>query len=346
MKTEALNKCLNIFRNWRELDDNQRQARVSLEQDGFAYNLIEPFRRELAENLIHQTSEEQKHLIIFYINEISRVSNFVQDIDPIEDKKAVGETDNLYVFQSFKLNSDCEDWFAFMILRLFMSIFNEIQIICNNNNISFLAICQESGIDLTFISPWPTLFHEQRKASLTSNGSTTPQTQSLDNHLTNSDIEKQLIEIKRSDKPEMPIITTPPESPDLDFKKELLEIKGSINQFWLGIPMTVVIDHFEIMTRKKSKNGKVYLTDEQFIRFLKKGFLDEISLEKQEINCSRGEKGLVIKKFWEFFDLAVSEYGHPTKSERFIKLITECFTNWSQTTIKPFFKPKKVKGEM
>ena len=80
MKTEALNKCLNIFLSWRELEDNQRHNFMNIEE-GFAHHLIEPFRRELAENMVSKTPQEQRNLIIFYVNEIDRVSNFVQDLE-------------------------------------------------------------------------------------------------------------------------------------------------------------------------------------------------------------------------------------------------------------------------
>lgn len=128
-----------------------------------------------------------------------------------------------------------------------------------------------------------------------------------------------------------------------NFKKILTEIKDSENQLLKGLPMKNVIKHFEIMTKKKNKNGNVFLTIEQLISFLKKGFLNDTTQPKQKINCSSGEKGFVIKRFYEFFDLAVSQYSYPQKKEIFIKLFTDCFDNWKQTTIKPFFKPNKTK---
>ena len=126
------------------------------------------------------------------------------------------------------------------------------------------------------------------------------------------------------------------------FEKILTEIEKLENKFWKGLPMEQVINHFEVMTKKKNKTGNVYLTVEQLISFLKKGFLNDQAQPKQKINCVSGEKGFVIKRFYEFFSLAVSQYGHPREKEKFINLFNDCFDNWDQKTIKSFFKPNKT----
>lgn len=123
----------------------------------------------------------------------------------------------------------------------------------------------------------------------------------------------------------------------------LTEIKSSENRFWRGLPMEQVVNHFEVLTSRKSKNGKPYLTLEQFISFLKKGFLDGTTQPKQKINCSTGEKGFVIKRFYQLWDLAVSQYGYPQKKKRFISLFNDCFDNWEPHTIETWFKPNKTK---
>jgi len=123
----------------------------------------------------------------------------------------------------------------------------------------------------------------------------------------------------------------------------LEEIKHEENSFWKGMPMDKVVNHFAILSTRKSKNGDVFLKMDQLISFLKKGFLNDTTQRKQIINCGRGEKGLVIKRFYEFYDLAVSQYGFPSKTDKFIKLFTDCFSNWDENTIKPFFKSNKTK---
>lgn len=130
-----------------------------------------------------------------------------------------------------------------------------------------------------------------------------------------------------------------------ELEKTLTEIALSENKFWKGIPMRKVVEHFEIMTKRKNKNGVSFLTLDQYIIFLKKGFLNEINLPVQKINCINGEKGFVISRFYEFYVLASSSYKHPSKKEKFIKLFTDCFDNWEPKTIESFFKPDKTKDK-
>ncbi|QMU28126.1 hypothetical protein [Adhaeribacter radiodurans] len=134
------------------------------------------------------------------------------------------------------------------------------------------------------------------------------------------------------------------EQPETNYDEILLEIRGAENQFWKGLPMEGVIKHFEIMTKKKSKNGEVFLTNEQLLSFLKKGFLNDANQPMQKINCTTTEKGFIIKRFYELFDLAVSQYAYPmNKKNRFINLFTDCFDNWDAKTIPTFFKPGRTK---
>jgi hypothetical protein len=127
------------------------------------------------------------------------------------------------------------------------------------------------------------------------------------------------------------------------FEKILSEMIKSENQFWKGLPMKKVVDHFIIMTTRKNKNGEPYLTNEQLISFLKKGFLNDPAQSKQKINCTASEKGLVIKRFYQLYDLAVAQYGYPAKKTKFMDLFTNCFDNWDKASVVPFFRPNKAK---
>lgn len=130
---------------------------------------------------------------------------------------------------------------------------------------------------------------------------------------------------------------------DDNINQTLSEIENSENKFWKGFPMKKVVQHFRVLTEKKSDNGEVYLTSPQLIAFLKKGFLGDDTQPVQKINCSSGEKGLVILRFYEFYDLAVAQYQHQAKKENFINLFSDCFDNWEKDTIIPFFKRGKTK---
>jgi hypothetical protein len=127
------------------------------------------------------------------------------------------------------------------------------------------------------------------------------------------------------------------------FEKILSEMIKSENIFWKGLPMKKVVDHFIILTTRKNKNGESFLTNEQLISFLKKGFLNDAAQSKQKINCTASEKGLVIKRFYQLYDLAVAQYGYPAKKTKFIDLFTNCFDNWDKASVVPFFRPNKVK---
>jgi hypothetical protein len=130
-----------------------------------------------------------------------------------------------------------------------------------------------------------------------------------------------------------------------DSAQILKTIAKEENKFWKGIPMDAVITHFEILTNRKNKNNQFFLTPVQLVSFLKRGFLKDENQPKQKISCSNGEKGLVIKRFYEFFELAVTQYGHTNKKKTFIDLFNNCFDNWEASTIPYYFKPGKVKEE-
>lgn len=128
-----------------------------------------------------------------------------------------------------------------------------------------------------------------------------------------------------------------------EHKNLLLEMKGMENKFWKGLPMEQVVAHFEVMTKKRSKNGAYFLTLEQLVSFLKRGFLSDNNQPKQTINCATSEKGFVIKRFYQLFDLAVSKYNHPSRKKEFVALFIKCFDNWDQKTVEAFFRPNKTK---
>jgi len=123
----------------------------------------------------------------------------------------------------------------------------------------------------------------------------------------------------------------------------LSEIEKKENKFWRGLPMKIVISHFEVMTERTSKNGEKFLTKMQLISFLKKGFLKDESQPIQKINCSDGEKGFVILRFYEFYDIAVAKYSHPRSTKKFISLLTDCFDNWEEESIRTLFKRGRTK---
>ena len=128
------------------------------------------------------------------------------------------------------------------------------------------------------------------------------------------------------------------------FDAILSDISNSENLFWKGIPMEMVIEHFKVLLKSENKYGIPFLTTEQFISFLKRGFLNNKSEPKQKINCPPLKKVLVIKRFREFYDKAV-ELGHPQQRKKFIDLVTECFVNWDKKSVDLLLKPGKTKAD-
>jgi hypothetical protein len=153
----------------------------------------------------------------------------------------------------------------------------------------------------------------------------------------------QIIKNNLQREPEPKQETETNKKPTASYEEIISKIKKLENKFWKKLPMEIVIKHFEVMTTKKNKKGEPYLSQGQFISFLKRGFLNIETEPKQKINCSAGEKGKVIKKFYEFYDLAVSKYWHPAKTEKFINLFNDCFDNWEPDSIDDLFKPNKTR---
>ncbi|MCX6305597.1 MAG: hypothetical protein NT040_11565 [Bacteroidetes bacterium] len=165
MKTEALNKCLNVITNWRELDDAARNELTTIKHR-FGQNFIEPFRRELSENMITQTTNEQNSIIIFYISELNRASSISESYKSIEHRDIdFGELGKLKGIDC-KLESDADDWFLTFVHFLFILLYNELQIVCNNYQIPFLEICKERGFALQLVNTEPSLENDQRMHSL------------------------------------------------------------------------------------------------------------------------------------------------------------------------------------
>jgi hypothetical protein len=126
------------------------------------------------------------------------------------------------------------------------------------------------------------------------------------------------------------------------FKQVLTEISKEENKFNKSLPMGEVVKHFRVLTERKSKNGKPFLTPEQLISFLQKGFLGKQELPKQKINYANTEKGLVILRFYELFLLAVTNYGEKNSKSKYINLVLNCFDNWDKKSIEAFFKPNRI----
>jgi hypothetical protein len=131
--------------------------------------------------------------------------------------------------------------------------------------------------------------------------------------------------------------------PQFDFEKELNYLKNAENKFDKSLPMSQVIEHFKVFTTIDSNNGSKFLTEKQFISFIKKGFLNDNSQPKQSFNYTNGEKGFIIKRFYEFFfDVAVSKHNVHNRKKPFIDLVEICFEGMEYKKVESLFKSNKT----
>lgn len=137
----------------------------------------------------------------------------------------------------------------------------------------------------------------------------------------------------------------PPIKENCESKTILDSIVQSENLFWKGLPMNKVVDHFNKLAVRKSKNGKTFLTEGQLISFFKKGFLGDETQLKQKINFISGEKGFVISLFYDFYTLAVDNYNHIQNKNKFIDLFCNSFEGFTESSVSAFFKPNKTKNK-
>ena len=108
--------------------------------------------------------------------------------------------------------------------------------------------------------------------------------------------------------------------------------------------MAFVVNHFKALMEKNSKNGKPFLTEQHLIIFIERAFLKKSIKTKPVVNLTINEKGFFISRFYEFFDLCVSQYGEVNKKKDYISLVTDNFGNqWNRESVSYFFKPNKTK---
>lgn len=122
-------------------------------------------------------------------------------------------------------------------------------------------------------------------------------------------------------------------------------IENLENKFCQSMPMSIPKEHFNIFTIRLSKNGKSFLTNEQFDLFIERAFNGNDSIPKQRFNQSpKGEKLLIQSVFYEFYDTYCFDYFTTMQcQETFIKLLTDNFEGWDYKNVKDNFKPKTEK---
>jgi len=156
MKTEALDKCLNILSCYHDPDEQKIEILAGMDTD-FQQEFVEPFRRELGLNLLTKpTFQEKKDLITFYVDELDRViiisENFknIQPVDLITDELLAP------IWYEGQYESDDEGISEVRAHYLFSLLFVVIQEYCNLYHIPFIEICDDRFFNLDVINLEPT----------------------------------------------------------------------------------------------------------------------------------------------------------------------------------------------
>ena len=291
-------------------------------------NYIKFFTEELEAAILSKTTPDQKaDLIRLYFSRLMKSINHRSVKYLQSDSEAIIPNTNemhpffLRIGDALVVNNSDDPSDDLRYLRgcniLYHLIFDELQKSCRIFRIPFLELYKELNFDLETINIEYSSQHHQGEIS--------------------PGIEKsQEIKIQAKRK----------STSDLDIKRELHEIMNSENKFWRGLPMEFVINHFSVFTTSKSTNKNVFLTNEQFISFLRRGFLNDLTQPVQKINCAIGEKGKIIKTFYKFYELATVQYECTYTKEIHIHLFTDCFNNWTPESIKEFFVPNRVRKQL
>jgi len=113
-------------------------------------------------------------------------------------------------------------------------------------------------------------------------------------------------------------------NPD-DRKEEVIEEEVSLVSKFNGMAMEQVRAFFMPLVTKKNKDGKQWMTEEDFEIFMKRTFL-EIDLPKPKINVGHGNKYAVVSLFYKFYDFCDSEnFTENNKKEPYLSLLKNAF---------------------
>lgn len=161
MNTEALDKCLEIFRAVENHDEENIGPLTDMDAE-INQSFIEPFRRELGLNLLSKsTFQEKKDMIIFYIEEIDHTIFFDRCYDEIEPVNH--DTDGFYypIWYNDQYETDDSGVARVRAHILFSRLFDVIQDYCNIYHIPFIEICNDRNFILNTIDLSPTRDFEE-----------------------------------------------------------------------------------------------------------------------------------------------------------------------------------------
>ena len=161
MNTEALDKCLELFRAVQNFEEKKIGPLADMDAE-LDQPFIEPFRRELGLNLLSKPAfQEKKDLIIFYLEEIDRciiIDRSYNEIEPVNNETD-GDIYPIWYNDQYETDDSGIAWVRAHIL--FARLFDVIQDYCNIYHIPFIEICNERNFILDSIDLSPTRDFEE-----------------------------------------------------------------------------------------------------------------------------------------------------------------------------------------
>ena len=171
METKELERCLHLIDYWSNGDETVINKMLNNEID-IVKDFVEPFRRELDNNLLSKdTNEAKKDLIKYVVFEFYELQGFYKAYNEIlfygsygnysavfyEHTNEAGTKRKLNEFENYVVNS----------YILFDMLFNEIQLCCIKYEIDFFKVCNELDFSTGYFDSGITQgFKEKRKANL------------------------------------------------------------------------------------------------------------------------------------------------------------------------------------
>lgn len=119
--------------------------------------------------------------------------------------------------------------------------------------------------------------------------------------------------------------------------EELKRTKVS-NKFNKNMPLAIPIDHFKVLFESKNKNGAPFLSESDFVKFIRSAFLGEPLKEKIKLKFGSGSKGQIISLFHRFYSIGGQYEKSLHVRDRYIHLLTDNFEGWNFEQVKQNFK--------
>jgi len=116
------------------------------------------------------------------------------------------------------------------------------------------------------------------------------------------------------------------------------------NKFCENMPISIPQEHFNVFALNNSKNGKPFLTTEQYHNFINRAFKGNSGISKQKFNNTKKEHSVVVHVFYDFYLKTTDEYFNSSQNrDIFMRLLTNNFIGWDFNSVKNNFSRKPLK---